>query len=628
MEKRNNKRKGLWTVIVVFALALGIGAMQGSTFAAIQGRVAQPANIGTLPPPMSSHLPPSTVGDANSDGVVDTIDFAILKGTFGRACGNLGFDARADFNSNCVVNAVDFNILKRNFGLLVGGPLDPPPPDTSGGAHLFISPGQGGSPTCSAPIYNGSIEAGCRFVLDLSVDAGSHDLAAAQSYLTFDPQLIKNARVSSLGTSCVLTGTLTPDLTTFDTVLQNEVCIGPSSCTFRNVLSTLPGSIGYAAGVLSNCETGCSGVFRIAQIGLCAITPGHVILHWQFWPTDGLRNRHSDIATVVDANGDVTLVQDSASFHDYIFDITPPAATGSIAGIVYRHDPSQPPDTVLGGAPVQACATTFNFCGYSTSLADGTYTVSNLPDGNYRVTAYPPSGPAGADLTQGLINNLINISGGGAVIGQTVVLNTVLLPPAGTTISPSQPGGNGVPRVNWTQILTLHTTGCVGTATYELHLDNGVVLTGNMVGDGSGNYSANIGQLNPNHGFGYVVMTIMCSGGGSTAVTFNIYIDPSGNVKTVEGVPIQGATVTLYRSVSLSGPFTQVANGDSVMSEENRVNPDTTDVDGHFGWDVIAGYYKVRAEKAGCVSPSDPNQTYVESGALTIPHPSLTWTCV
>src|SRR5207253_37774 len=63
------------------------------------------------------------------------------------------------------------------------------------------------------------------------------------------------------------------------------------------------------------------------------------------------------------------------------------------------------------------------------------------------------------------------------------------------------------------------------------------------------------------------------------------------------------------------------ANGDPVMSEENRVNPGTTDADGHFGWDVLEGYYKVRAEKAGCQDPNNANQAYVESGVLPIPPP-------
>ena len=56
------------------------------------------------------------------------------------------------------------------------------------------------------------------------------------------------------------------------------------------------------------------------------------------------------------------------------------------------------------------------------------------------------------------------------------------------------------------------------------------------------------------------------------------------------------------------------------MSPANRQNPDLTDGSGHFGWDVLAGYYRVRAERAGCQSP-DHTQTFVESATLPIPPP-------
>jgi hypothetical protein len=58
-----------------------------------------------------------------------------------------------------------------------------------------------------------------------------------------------------------------------------------------------------------------------------------------------------------------------------------------------------------------------------------------------------------------------------------------------------------------------------------------------------------------------------------------------------------------------------------MMSPSNRNNPDVTDAAGRFGWDVIAGFYKVRAEKAGCVSPTNPQQTFVETNVLQIPPP-------
>jgi hypothetical protein len=58
------------------------------------------------------------------------------------------------------------------------------------------------------------------------------------------------------------------------------------------------------------------------------------------------------------------------------------------------------------------------------------------------------------------------------------------------------------------------------------------------------------------------------------------------------------------------------------MSPANRTNPDTTDAEGRFGWDVIAGFYKVRAEKEGCVSPENPLQAFVETQVLEIPPPA------
>ena len=63
----------------------------------------------------------------------------------------------------------------------------------------------------------------------------------------------------------------------------------------------------------------------------------------------------------------------------------------------------------------------------------------------------------------------------------------------------------------------------------------------------------------------------------------------------------------------------QVPNQSGQMAPTNRTNPDVTDAEGHFGWDVIAGYYKIRAEKAGCSTPLTP---YVETAGLQIPPPA------
>ncbi len=102
--------------------------------------------------------------------------------------------------------------------------------------------------------------------------------------------------------------------------------------------------------------------------------------------------------------------------------------------------------------------------------------------------------------------------------------------------------------------------------------------------------------------------------------TFPIYIDPSGFVRTVDGAPLAGATVTLFQSQAKTGPFAVVPNGSAVMSPMNRVNPDQSEVDGHFGWDVIAGFYKVRVEKGGCHAPGAATP-FVETVVMTIPPP-------
>jgi len=103
-----------------------------------------------------------------------------------------------------------------------------------------------------------------------------------------------------------------------------------------------------------------------------------------------------------------------------------------------------------------------------------------------------------------------------------------------------------------------------------------------------------------------------------------MYIDPSGRVVTTTGVGVPGATVTLFRSsTGETGTFVQVPNGSAIMSPSNQTNPDLTNADGFFGWDVLAGFYKVRAEAADCVSPDDDAQNFVETAVLTIPPPAL-----
>jgi hypothetical protein len=56
-----------------------------------------------------------TTGPTNFN-VVNASDFTTLKNTFGKAFGQVGYDARADFNQTDNVDATDFSLLKGNFG--------------------------------------------------------------------------------------------------------------------------------------------------------------------------------------------------------------------------------------------------------------------------------------------------------------------------------------------------------------------------------------------------------------------------------------------------------------------------------------------------------------------------------
>jgi hypothetical protein len=85
------------------------------------------------------------------------------------------------------------------------------------------------------------------------------------------------------------------------------------------------------------------------------------------------------------------------------------------------------------------------------------------------------------------------------------------------------------------------------------------------------------------------------SGGGGSG-----YIDPSGIVVSTTGVPLLNARVTLLRGDTASARLVTVPNGSAVMSPANRRNPGRTDALGAFGWDVLAGFYKVTATHAGC----------------------------
>jgi hypothetical protein len=312
--------------------------------------------------------------------------------------------------------------------------------------------------------------------------------------------------------------------------------------------------------------------------------------------------------------------RDSLQLGRYVFPVRNGAAPtgGTISGAVYAGSVS--PSTIVGGAPVQVCGSG-GLCNLTQTNSAGRYTVGGLADGPYTVKAFPPASSNAIPTTVGPVP----IAGATGVVAPDIILPGSTGLPPGTTITSRSTNSEGLPVVYWGDPLTLQTHGCPGgTASYRITLrDGGEISSGPMIETpaGSGAYTASIPPVYPNHGYAQVTITITCPGGGTTDTRFDIYIDPSGVVRTTTGTPIVGARVTLYRSDASSGPFVAVPNGSAIMSPANRTNPDLTDAAGHFGWDVIPGYYRVRAEKADCHAPGNPAVPYSESAVLTIPPP-------
>ena len=298
----------------------------------------------------------------------------------------------------------------------------------------------------------------------------------------------------------------------------------------------------------------------------------------------------------------------------YVFDVRNGAAPagGQISGRVLD---TATPANRLTGAPLQVCPASGGQCVYVTlSGADGSYVASGIPAGSYTVTAFPP---AGSQLRKKIVT--IELAPRSS---QTLdlVLEGPTRPPAGSGLSPSRPGGDGIPVVYWNTTLAVSTTGCAGgSARWSISGGDGTAIgSGPMTEGVAGSYAGTVPPLAPRTGHAKVTLTIDCPGDQpDQTVTFDIYIDPSGWVRTLSGRPVVGATVTLYRSDSPNGPFELVPDGSFVMSPTNRSNPSRTDSAGHFGWDVMAGFYQVRAEKAGCLAAGGSAQA--ESAVLTIP---------
>lgn len=265
-------------------------------------------------------------------------------------------------------------------------------------------------------------------------------------------------------------------------------------------------------------------------------------------------------------------------------------STASISGTVYGV--SVAPENALSHAAVSIWG---DSC-WESAITDaaGAYAFDAFHPGTYTVQVHPPGGP---QQLLSVIRSPIPLAAGQALPGQDIVLPLRQPRPPGTVVTRS----------------FLLTTGCPGgAATYVVTDSQGATLiTGAMAEHSPGIYAANVNLSGVSGPLG-TTMTITCP---DTTVETDVgfdYIDPSGTIRFVSGTAAAGAVVTLLRSDTPTGPFEVIPNGSVLMSPSNRTNPDVAKSDGHFGWDVVAGYYRVQATTAACTT---------ESAVLTIPPP-------
>jgi len=394
----------------------------------------------------------------------------------------------------------------------------------------------------------------------------------------------------------------------FQVLLIDRSDIAPGDFDIEYNYDQIQWETGQASGGNGECRGGAS-----AQVGY---TNGHNALELAGSGVNG---------AFIDGGPDSLIAgsQNSPTPGQYIFQIRATGEGGTISGNVTGTG------TPVAGAIISACqqnptnaalAPVALICYRGNTDGGGNYTLLGVAPGSYDVTVSPPSGSPLNGNTQGPDTVTTN---------NTTVQNFTMTgptpPPDGTVVTgvgTTTVGGNQVPIINWNIPAPFSTQACPGgTVSVTITAEN--TQTGQtqtvpnpalqLTEGPPGTFTGTLPAVYPMHGAGTVTMTITCPDPtDDSVVPFSIYIDPSGTVVDSALRPISGATVTLLTSDSQDGTFTAVPSGSAIMSQGNRVNPDTTSLTGHFGWDTVPGWYEVQASKNGCT---------VTTPAFSVPPP-------
>lgn len=260
---------------------------------------------------------------------------------------------------------------------------------------------------------------------------------------------------------------------------------------------------------------------------------------------------------------------------------------------------------LLGGVNIEACLG--DVCVTTQTRANGTYDIVGLPVGDYQVTATPPAAGAGeAQFAAATLPATI-------AAGERSELDFILEPVVTGSLVVTVEDVNGTP---------------VSSASVEVCTDaDPTICVGpvNTEADGTATW-ADDDEL-PVGVYDVVVEAPQDSGlqgnsGSATVVededaTLTIVLLPApnyliyGEVQDQDGDLIDGATVTL--TMQVDGDVVLVPEGSAWLGEDTPDNPQTTDVTGEFGWEVIdpaaiETVYMVAAEAEGC----DPAGVIVE----------------